>query len=135
MEAKLKQLQKKGGGKGSKDEKGKNGTNKNKKSFLPPWHKEKPKPDKMKKPREYNNKKWYWCCPETGGKCTGIWRTHKPEECRGTMKQEKGEKRKPTQDIQKGSKTGESAPGHSRWRVVRRGMTRTSSRTKVSNHA
>ena len=101
LEAKLKQLQKKGGGKGAKDDKGKNGTNKNKKSFLPPWHKEKPKPEEMKKPREYNNKKWYWCCPETGGKCTGIWRTHKPEECRGTMKREKGEKRKPTQDANK----------------------------------
>ena len=38
-----------------------------------------------KKPRKYNNKKWYWCCPETGGKCNGVWRTHKPEDCRGAM--------------------------------------------------
>jgi hypothetical protein len=27
---------------------------------------------------------WYWCSPETGGKCEGCWHKHKPKECKGT---------------------------------------------------
>ena len=83
LETKLRSLQRKKGN-NSKDEKKKEGKDK-KKSFLPTWHKKPPKPEELKKPREHNNKKWYWCCPETGGKCNGVWRTHKPSECRGAM--------------------------------------------------
>ena len=94
LETKLKNLQKNKGNK--KNEKKTEGKDK-KKSFLPTWHKKPPKPEELKKPREYNNKKWYWCCPETGGKCTGIWRTHKPSECKGTMFKA-GQKRPTTED-------------------------------------
>ena len=24
-----------------------------------------------------------WCDPSTGGECTGVWRSHKPSECKG----------------------------------------------------
>jgi hypothetical protein len=27
---------------------------------------------------------WYWCSPETSGKCEGCWR--KPKECKGTAR-------------------------------------------------
>ena len=29
------------------------------------------------------NAKIYYCCKENGGKCNGIWRVHKPSECKG----------------------------------------------------
>ena len=28
--------------------------------------------------------KWWWCGPQTGGKCHGIYRNHKPEDCQGS---------------------------------------------------
>ena len=30
-----------------------------------------------------DKKPWYWCSPETGGKCPGLLRRHKPSECEG----------------------------------------------------
>ena len=91
LEAKIRSLQKSRNLKTREESKGKRGNDRkknDKKSFLPTWHKKPPKPEEMKKPREHNNKKWYWCCPETGGKCNGIWRTHKPEDCRGMMRKD-----------------------------------------------
>ena len=91
LEAKIRSLQKSRNHKTRDKSKGKRTNDQkknNKKSFLPTWHKKPPKPEEMKKPREHNNKKWYWCCPETGGKCNGIWRTHKPEDCRGMMRKD-----------------------------------------------
>jgi hypothetical protein len=41
------------------------------------------KPDDLKKPKSWNNKDWHWCSPETGGKCAGNWRCHKPTSCEG----------------------------------------------------
>ena len=38
----------------------------------------------MKKPLRRNGKEYYWCSPETGGKCQGAWRRHKPSDCEGT---------------------------------------------------
>jgi len=35
------------------------------------------------KSRVWNSKTWHWCDESTGGKCGGVWRIHKPEECKG----------------------------------------------------
>ena len=36
----------------------------------------------MKKSKVVDGKTWWWCSPETGGKCPGAWcTTHKPEDC------------------------------------------------------
>ena len=40
----------------------------------------------------WNSKTWYWCHPSTGGKCSGNWRAHKPDECKGKA----SKKRSPT---------------------------------------
>jgi hypothetical protein len=31
----------------------------------------------------WNNKKCFWFFRETGGKCSGKWRVHKPRDCKG----------------------------------------------------
>ena len=44
-------------------------------------------PGKLKEPRTFNGKPWYWCSAKTGGKCEpGKYRRHKPGECKGTTK-------------------------------------------------
>jgi hypothetical protein len=35
------------------------------------------------KPKQWNNKDWFYCCKATGGKCEGAWRVHNPAECKG----------------------------------------------------
>lgn len=59
------------------------GTKSNRK-VKPEWFKIAPVGDKKRKPRQWNNKDWWWCAPETGGKCAGNWRIHKPSACEGT---------------------------------------------------
>eukprot|EP00978_Attheya_sp_CCMP212_P012757 scaffold31887_cov35-Attheya_sp.AAC.1 len=52
----------------------------------PGWlrHNRKPFQKESKKPKTWNDSKYYWCSKETGGKCTGKWRTHKPgDDCKG----------------------------------------------------
>ena len=44
------------------------------------------KPANIHKPVKIDGKMWYWCSPETGGKCSGVLRRHKPEECKGIAK-------------------------------------------------
>ena len=34
----------------------------------------------------WNDVKWYWCAPITGGKCQGHWHRHSPLECKGMAK-------------------------------------------------
>ena len=41
------------------------------------------KPKDIHKPVTINGAKWYWCSTETGGKCSGALRKHKPSECKG----------------------------------------------------
>ena len=41
------------------------------------------KPRDINKPVVINGDKWYWCSTETGGKCSGALRKHKPSECKG----------------------------------------------------
>jgi hypothetical protein len=38
----------------------------------------------LHKYRTWNGTKWYWCHKDTGGTCTGIWRTHHPKKCEET---------------------------------------------------
>ena len=50
---------------------------------LPDWMKVRPAENKLTVPREYNGRAWWYCHPDTGGKCEGVYRRHKPAECRG----------------------------------------------------
>lgn len=47
-----------------------------------PWMTVRPSNDNLLKPKYYKNKAWWWCSPETGGKCNGHYRVHKPSECK-----------------------------------------------------
>lgn len=42
-----------------------------------------PPESEFHKPREWNGKEWWFCGKETGGKCNGEYRRHKPSECKG----------------------------------------------------
>jgi hypothetical protein len=49
----------------------------------------KPKKELLKKLREWNELKWWWCGAETGGKCEPAqWRAHRPSERRGLMRKQ-----------------------------------------------
>ena len=80
----------------SRLKKGKTNPNRGKKRFIPAperqqtrksekpeWMKIRPKDDALHKPRMWNNKQWWFCHPDTGGKCDGEYRRHKPSECEG----------------------------------------------------
>jgi hypothetical protein len=55
-----------------------------------------PPPDpKAMKFRFWNDLKWYWCAPVTGGKCKGNWRRHAPSECKGIAQKEASSEKKP----------------------------------------
>jgi hypothetical protein len=47
----------------------------------------------LRKPIQWNNRTWYWCHADTGGKCPGVWRCHKPEKCEGKAHKFSGTKR------------------------------------------
>ena len=65
------------------------------------------KPKDITKPVIIDGKEWYWCCKETGGKCTGALRRHKPSECKGfansagTKDESKKRPSKPNSDSKK----------------------------------
>lgn len=52
------------------------------------------KPRDITKPITFKGKKFWWCSAETGGKCNGALRRHKPSECKGAefLKGKKDEK-------------------------------------------
>ena len=50
----------------------------------PAWFTVEPSANKLKVPRQWNNREWWWCSPKTGGKCDGVYRIHKPCDCQGT---------------------------------------------------
>ena len=57
------------------------------------------KPKDITKPVTIDGKEWWWCCEETGGKCGGVLRRHKPNECKGIAgvpnpNQKKGDNKK-----------------------------------------
>ena len=51
-----------------------------------------PKPDVIKRYREWNGTKWYWCCEVNGGKCGSAWHAHIPSQCKGFSKRVKDKK-------------------------------------------
>jgi hypothetical protein len=63
----------------------------------PNWLKDNLKPEKgsdLRKYRIWNGLKWYWCSPETDGKCDGHWRLHSPKDCKGMKKRPRTSKKK-----------------------------------------
>ena len=54
-----------------------------KNNSIPDFFGTKPKKGDEKKPKTWKSKNWYFCSEETGGKCDGLWRRHKPSECEG----------------------------------------------------
>ena len=49
----------------------------------PEWMWERPSEDELNKPRQWNGSEWWYCHPDTGGKCSGVYRRHKPNKCEG----------------------------------------------------
>ena len=49
----------------------------------PSWFNTKPTKEMMSKPRMWNDKQWWYCGKESGGKCAGVYRRHKPSQCEG----------------------------------------------------
>jgi len=50
---------------------------------LPDWMTKKPAQADINDPKTVKDKQCHWCSTETGGKCEGAWRRHKPSECKG----------------------------------------------------
>ena len=73
----------KGNGKGKGGKSG-NKRDRGAKKELPRWMYQRPKDSELKKPKMYDGKPWYYCSPETGGKCDCMYRRHKPADCKGT---------------------------------------------------
>ena len=46
------------------------------------WMFKRPKDADLKKSREWNGAKWWYCSKETGGKCKGVYRKHHPKDCK-----------------------------------------------------
>ena len=84
----------KGTSTGTKKNKGKKDSNRG--GFVhvpkPEWIHERPKDDELHKPKEWNGKTWWYCHPDTGGKCNGEYRRHEPKDCQGRAF--KGKKRR-----------------------------------------
>ena len=49
----------------------------------PDWMHQRPRDEDLLKPKEWNGKRWWYCHPETGGKCDGEYRRHEPKDCQG----------------------------------------------------
>jgi hypothetical protein len=59
----------------------------------PSWFYKEPKAGKMSKPRMWNNKPWYYCSKNSGGKCDRQYRPHKPANCKGRAHKSKPKKK------------------------------------------
>ena len=83
----------------------------------PAWFNSRPSEDTLTTPKEWNGRMWYYCHTDTGGKCEGVWRQHRPSECKGKahkfnsnekVKQEKkarpAKRRKTSDDNSKGQR-------------------------------
>ena len=82
LEAKIHKLTNGGRSKRKGDKDSKDGKKKKQKKEKPKWMFQRPKDEDLKKPREWNGIKWWYCSPDTGGKCQGVYRVHKPSECK-----------------------------------------------------
>ena len=49
----------------------------------PSWMFQRPPEAELHKPRSWNGNEWWFCDPDTGGKCDGKYRRHKPQDCEG----------------------------------------------------
>ena len=68
----------------------------------PAWMFKLPSDDDLHKPKKWNGKDWWYCGAETGGKCNGEYRRHKPSECKGrSFKRDGGTTGKHSQSQQK----------------------------------
>ena len=74
-----------------------------KRKYEPPaWTKVRPPADKLHDPKVVNGKTYWFCCKETGGKCSGRFVIHKPVDCKGkdfVPKKPAGKPKGKTQDI------------------------------------
>lgn len=69
----------------------------------PNWLTNHTPPSNVKDKRTWKDpsKPYHWCCKETGGKCGGMWRVHRPDQCKGLKRgsdsntSSKGSKPKP----------------------------------------
>ena len=50
----------------------------------PAWMFQRPSDAELNKPKTWNGRQWWFCHKDTGGKCEGVYRVHKPQECRGS---------------------------------------------------
>ena len=75
---------------------------------------ERPKEEDLFKPKDWNGKRWWYCHPDTGGKCDGEYRRHEPKDCQG--KAFKGKRRKTSSREDK--KDGPSNPGKRELKVA-----------------
>ena len=49
----------------------------------PSWMNQRPAEEDLHKPQKWNGSDWWYCHPDTGGKCNGVYRRHKPSQCEG----------------------------------------------------
>ena len=80
-------------------------SSRNKGQDKPSWIFRRPSDDNLHKPRRWNGKDWCFCSQETGGKCEGEYRRHKPSDCQGRAF--KGSKEKKKLETKKGSQRDE----------------------------
>lgn len=65
---------------------------------------QKPPADAMDQLRKWNGLDWWYCDKETGGKCPGKWRRHKPSDCQGLSRNQHAKKREGDQHSDKKKK-------------------------------
>jgi len=77
----------------------------------PSWFNKRPKESEVRKPKKWDGKTWYYCHPDTGGKCDGKHRIHHPSDCKGKAYRFKGsdEKQKKTSDKKERKRQGEKS--------------------------
>ena len=94
-----------------------NESKKKKENEKPQWFSKRPSNEKLSKPKEWKGRKWYYCHPDTGGKCDGVWRQHLPSECKG--KAYRFAKNDKTDPKRKGDKDNESSKTNKKKRVMK----------------
>jgi hypothetical protein len=70
----------------------------------PDWFWKELSEDKLRKPKLWGDKTWYYCSPKTGGKCNGQYRCHKPSDCEGKAHIFNGDKKIKPETEQKDEK-------------------------------
>ena len=90
-------------------------------SQRPKWLVNNEKPKDVHETRKYANNTYHYCCRETGGKCGGVWRIHKPTECQGKAHRGGGKSSSDTgKSKRKKDGSGASKPSKQRKEEARR---------------